>query len=104
MHFLQEQRVVEPLNFSTLTKPRANVVRSTVIELKGAINLLHDFFYHLLFDFDIKTVVNSVPLNAAGLNKVYTANLKPHTKDPDQLKIIYYARNKAKISWLGISP
>lgn len=57
----------------------------------------------MLFDFDIKTIVNAVPLKYDGLNKVYTGGLKPQAKAPEQLKIIYYARNKAKISWLGIS-
>jgi hypothetical protein len=85
------QRIVQPLNFSTANKPRKTEVRSTIIELKGAVSLVHDFFYYLLFDFDIKMVINSVPLKIEGLIKIYTANLK--SKAADQLKIIYYARN-----------
>lgn len=38
--------------------------------------ILLKFFYHLLFDFDIKQVINAVPINADGLHKIYAANLK----------------------------
>lgn len=52
-------------------------MKSSVIELKEAVNLIHEFFYHLLFDFDIQMVFNAVPINAEGLHKIYTANLTP---------------------------
>ena len=78
-------------------------MRSSIIELKTAVNLLHDFFYYQLFDFDIKEVVNAVPINREGINKVYSGSLKLGQRAADQLKIIYYARNKAKSSWLHMS-
>ena len=78
-------------------------MRSSIIELKTAVNLLHDFFYYQLFDFDIKEVVNAVPINREGINKVYSGSLKLGQRAADQLKIIYYARNKAKSSWLHMN-
>ena len=51
-------------------------MRCSAIELKDAVKLVHQFFYHLLFDFDIRKVVNAVPINDDGLHKIYQANLK----------------------------
>ena len=112
VHYLQEKGVVQPLTFSTVPgyqvgcsvqKPRTTTQKSSVIELKEAIKLVHDFFYHMLFEFDIKKIINAVPINREGLHKVFGNQLKPHQKAQDDLKIIYYARNnKSKISWLLI--
>ena len=66
--------------------------------------MLHEFFYYLLFDFDIKQIYNAVPLKPDGLHKIYSCNLKVSQKGLDQLKIIYYARNRGKCSWLHLSP
>ena len=77
---------------------------SSIIDLKEGVKLLHEFFHFLLFDFSIKRIYNAVPINLEGLYKIYSTNLKLCQKGPDQLKIIYYARNKAKCSWLHLSP
>ena len=72
--------------------------------MKEGVRLLHEFFFYLLFDFDIKLIYNAVPLKRDGLHKIYSSNLKMCQKGPDQLKVIYYARNKSKCSWLHLSP
>ena len=77
-HYLQKDGVIRPLNFNCAPKKdsKANSVRCSAIELKDAVKLVHQFFYHLLFDFDIRKVVNAVPINDDGLHKIYQANLK----------------------------
>ena len=106
IHYLQKEEIIRPLNFSASTRKEflANSVNTSSTELIEAMKLLLKFFYHLLFDFDIKLVINAVPINTDGLHKIYAGNLKVCQKGLDHLKIIYFSRNKAKSSWLHLSP
>lgn len=65
---------------------------------------MHQFFYYLLFDFDVRLIVNAVPINKEGLHKIHSNGPSFSLKGVDELKIIYYSRNRMKSSWLHLSP
>ena len=67
-----------------------------MVDLKQGVKLLQEFFFHMLFDFNINKVYNAIPLSREGLDRIYSSNLKFWDKGHDQLKIIYYPRNRAK--------
>lgn len=75
-------REIPPLNFSTgepKEVPGCSRTKSEDVQAE-ALWLLQKFFDYLLFDFDIKRVVNAVPVKQEGLHEVYQATLDPLTK------------------------
>lgn len=113
MHYLQKNRLIAPLNFDCGasgnkklgggggTPAHQTRLSSSIIDLKESVRIVHEFFDHLVFDFNMKLVYNAVPLQYEGLHTIYQSNLKVNQMSPEQLKIIYYARNPTKKnSWL----
>lgn len=48
-----------------------DVMQSSEQDLREAMQLIHDFFFYMVFDFDIKLVVNAVPFNYDSLHKIF---------------------------------
>ena len=65
--------MIEPLNFRANKETQLN---SSIVDLKKAVKLLQDFFFYILFDFDIKLIYNAIPLTCEGLYKIFVTNLK----------------------------
>ena len=57
---------------------------------------MHDFFYFILFEFDIREVVNVVTVSFDCLKKITTNELR-ESQNSDELKIIHYYKHKAKV-------
>ena len=57
----------------------------------------------MLFDFDVRQVVNCIPINKEGLYKIHHRHLTYNQKGPSKLKVIYYYRERNKVYWLDLS-
>ena len=80
IHYLQVVDRIAPLNLNEKVSQQNRQLAkdggkdrslSSQRDILKAVQLVHEFFYYLLFDFQIQNVVNCVPINKEGLFKIH---------------------------------
>lgn len=80
IHYLQVVDRIAPLNLNEKVSQQNRQLASDGGKVRSlssqrdilkAVQLVHEFFHYLLFDFQIQNVVNCVPINKEGLFKIH---------------------------------